>query len=97
MESLPIQAKAITWGKEIYFGISTQCKLEEDSRNILEVGELAFYPPMQAFCIFFGPTPMSSDDRPRAADRVNVFGKINSSLKGLDNVQAGDPIYIDIG
>ncbi len=96
LESLPIRAKAITWGKEIYFSTPPSCDLEKDSRDILEVGELGYYPPMQAFCIFFGPTPISTDEHPRAADFVNVFGKITSSVKELENVRSGDSIFIEI-
>ncbi len=95
LESLPIRAKAITWGEEIYFSIPTSCDLEKDCRDILDVGELCYYPPMQAFCIFFGPTPISTDEHPRAADLVNVFGKITSSIKGLENVRSGDSIFIE--
>jgi len=42
----------------------------------MEIGELAVWPPGQAFCIFFGPTPLSVTDVPVAASSVNPIGKI---------------------
>ncbi|MCK4332217.1 MAG: hypothetical protein KAV40_01415, partial [Thermoplasmatales archaeon] len=54
--ALPIRAKAQRWGGEIYFSIPVSCELEEDSREVLEEGELGYWPSGQAFCIFFGPT-----------------------------------------
>jgi len=55
-DALPIEAKAQRWGGEIYFSIGVRCELEGDSRDVLEEGELGYWPPGRAFCIFFGPT-----------------------------------------
>ena len=72
--ALPIRAKAQRWGGEIYFSIPVSCELEENSREVLEEGELGYWPPGQAFCIFFGPTPASGGDEIRAASAVNIVG-----------------------
>ncbi len=93
-DKLTIESKVNTWGKEIYFSIPVICDLEKDSRSDLEIGELGYYPPMQAFCIFFGTTPMSSDGKPRAADDVNVFGRITSSVEGLNQIISGETVNI---
>ena len=74
--NLPYESSFTSWGNEIYFSIPVHVPLEADAHSTLEVGELAFYPPMSAFCIFFGPTPMSTDGKPQAAGDVNVFGKL---------------------
>lgn len=95
-EEIPISSKIITWGKEIYFSIPVTCDLEKNSRSTLEIGELGYYPPMQAFCIFFGPTPMSSDGKPQAADNVNVFGKIVGSSTDLSEVKTGEIACVSI-
>ncbi len=42
----------------------------------MEVGDLGYWPPGQAFCIFWGPTPASEADEIRPASPVNVFGRI---------------------
>ena len=75
-EALPIQRNANRWGEEIYFEIPVHCKLEENARAEVHVGDLAYWPNMPAFCIFFGPTPVSTSDQPVAASPVNVFGRI---------------------
>ena len=76
LDNLPLESSFTTWGNEIYFSIPVKLPLESDARSTLEIGELGFYPPMSAFCIFFGPTPMSMDGKPQAAGDVNVFGKL---------------------
>lgn len=93
-EQFPINSKINTWGKEIYFSIPVICDLEKNSRSVLEIGELGYYPPMQAFCIFYGPTPMSSNGKPQAADNVNVFGKISGSMDDLHKVISGEKVTI---
>jgi len=65
-EALPIEGRANTWGDEIYFEIPVVAAQASDARAQVEVGELGYWPVGRAFCIFFGPTPVSTDDRPRA-------------------------------
>ncbi|MHC4704315.1 MAG: cyclophilin-like fold protein, partial [Planctomycetota bacterium] len=47
-DALPIRAQAQRWGGEIYFSIPASCELETGSREVLEVGELAYWPPGRA-------------------------------------------------
>ena len=75
-EALPLQRNVNRWGEEIYFEIPVHCELEENSRAEVNVGDLAYWPNMPAFCIFFGPTPVSTSGQPMAASPVNVFGRI---------------------
>ena len=93
--ALPIRAKAQRWGGEIYFNIPVSCELEEDSRDVLEEGELGYWPPEQAFCIFFGPTPASGGDEIRAASAVNIFGRMKGDLLGLWDVPDGAEVCIE--
>ncbi len=69
---LPTEVLAQRWGGEICFSVSTRGELEAGSRDVLEAGELAYWPPGSAFCIFFGPTPSSHGDEIRAASAVNA-------------------------
>ena len=66
-DALPVSARGNRWGDEIYFRVPVDQPQATDARADMEVGEIAFWPPGSAFCIFFGPTPVSRDDRPRAA------------------------------
>ncbi len=93
--ALPIRAKAQRWGGEIYFSIPVSCELEEDSREVLEEGELGYWPPGRAFCIFFGPTPASGGDEIRAASAVNIVGRMKGDLSRLWDVPDGAEVCIE--
>jgi hypothetical protein len=75
-DALPINAQANTWGDEVYFPIPVKHPLESDAREIVQAGELGYWAPGHAFCIFFGPTPASKGDEIRAASAVNVIGAV---------------------
>jgi hypothetical protein len=75
-DSLPIESTCNTWGDEVYFDISTSLALDETAREVVEVGDVGYWPPGTALCIFFGPTPASRGDEIRAASAVNIVGKI---------------------
>lgn len=94
-DALPINAPGNRWGGEIYFAIEVSSALEPDCRDTLSPGELAFWPPGNAFCIFFGPTPASSGDEPRAASAVNIVGNITSDLADLWDIPDGNVITIE--
>ena len=74
-EALPIDGRANTWGDEIYFSIPVRLEMEK-SQATVELGELGYWAPGTAFCIFFGPTPMSRGDEIRPASPVTVFGQV---------------------
>jgi len=93
---LPVEASAQRWGGEIYFSIPVTAELESDSREVLEAGELGFWPTGSAFCIFFGPTPASQGDEIRAASGVNIIGKMKSDWAKLWNVSSGSNIVIKV-
>ena len=92
--ALPIRAKGQRWGGEIYFNIPVSCELEEDSGDVLEKGELGYWPPGTAFCIFFGPTPASGGDEIRAASAVNIVGRMKGDLSGLWDVPNGTEVCV---
>lgn len=94
-EALPIKARGNRWGEEIYFAIPVTAGLEEGSRDVLEAGELGYWPSGNAFCMFFGPTPASQGDEIRAASAVNIIGKITSDLSGLPGVPDGAEVLIE--
>jgi hypothetical protein len=86
--TLPIEGRANVWGDEIYFEIPVIAELEPDARAEVEVGELGYWPVGHAFCIFFGPTPASVDDQPRAASPVNILGRVlgdATQFRGVPN------------
>jgi len=93
--ALPIEADADTWGDEIYFSIPVRDALDADAKEVVELGELAYWPPGSAFCIFFGRTPVSRGDEIRPASAVNPVGKIIGDPRVFRKVRAGDTVVID--
>jgi hypothetical protein len=93
-QALPIEGNANTWGDEIYFSVPVDARLQDPER-IVEIGDLGYWPPGTAFCIFFGPTPMSTGDQIRPASEVDVFGKIDGDAKVLKKVSAGTKVVIE--
>jgi hypothetical protein len=87
--ALPLEGRANTWGDEIYFEIPVTAAQEPDAREVVEVGELGFWPVGNAFCIFFGPTPVSTDERPRAYSPVNIIGRVLGDATQFRAVRGG--------
>lgn len=94
LEMLPIEGSANVWGDEIYFEIPLHAELEPDAREEVEVGDLAYWPAGPAFCIFFGPTPVSRGDEPRAYSPVNVFGQVIGDARQFKSVASGANVRI---
>ena len=92
--ALPITGKANRWGDEIYFSVPVSLE-PENAREVVSLGDLGYWPPGNAFCLFFGPTPMSRGDEIRPASPVNVFGKIIGDAKVLRQVASGAEITIN--
>ncbi len=84
-EALPIESDFNTWGNEIYFSIPVKRDLEKATREV-EVGDLAYWPPGQALCIFYGPTPASTGDKPVPASEVTIVGKVLDDVTRLREV-----------
>ncbi len=86
---LPVEGVANRWGDEIYFEIPVVVSQEPEARADVEVGELGYWPVGHAFCIFFGPTPASTDERPRAYSPVNILGRGLGFEQLIEAINAG--------
>jgi hypothetical protein len=94
-EALPISAPASTWGDEIYFGIPVS-RDEEDGRETVDLGDLAYWAPGSAFCIFFGQTPASrSAGEIRPASPVNVVGRLDGDATAFKAVRSGQQVTLE--
>jgi uncharacterized protein len=93
-DALPIEASGNTWGDEIYFGIGLDVP-PESPREVVEAGDLGYWPPGKAFCIFFGPTPASHGDEIRPASPVNVFGQVTGDATVFKQVRDGARVRIE--
>ena len=94
---LPIKSTVNLWGEEIYFPIPLEILRSPDAREVVEVGEIGYWPEGSAFCIFFGKTPSSRGDEIRAASPVNIFGKIDGDAKVFLGVEGGSQISVTVG
>ncbi len=93
-DALPIEGEANTWGDEIYFQIPVKIEREPDARADVAVGELGYWAPGEAFCIFFGRTPASTGDAPRAASAVNIVGKVTGDATRFKVVRDGERVVV---
>ncbi len=94
-DEVPIEASASTWGDEIYFGIPVHTGSETGAKAEVEVGDIAYWPPGNAFCIFFGPTPASSGEKPVAASPVNLVGKVEGDATVFGAVRSRAKVTIE--
>ena len=92
--ALPLEGQASIWGDEIYFGIPITADEEPGAKEIVEVGTLAYWPSGNAFCIFYGPTPVSRDQRPRAYSPVNILGMVEGDATVFRSVPQGVTIQL---
>ena len=90
---LPISSSVHTWGEEIYFTIPLKVGLEA-GQEIVTSGDLGYWPPGNAFCIFFGPTPASREGEIRAASEVDVFGSLVDDPKVFGKIKDGEVITV---
>ena len=94
-EALPLSGSANVWGDEIYFEIPVSLKEVSDAQQEVEIGTLAYWPPGSGLCVFFGKTPVSTSDKPKAYSPVNILGLVDGDSKVFKIVEAGDQIVID--
>ena len=94
-EALPLSGSVNVWGDEIYFEIPVSLKEVSDAQQEVEVGTLAYWPPGSALCVFFGKTPVSTSDKPKAYSPVNILGLVDGDSTVFKIVEAGDQIVID--
>ena len=96
-QALPLEGSANTWGEEIYFRIPVSQDLEPDAKEVVEVGDLGYWPQGEAFCIFFGATPISGPGEIRPASAVNIVGQLLDDPKKFLSVPPGASVRIERG
>ncbi|MCM8764046.1 MAG: cyclophilin-like fold protein [Candidatus Omnitrophica bacterium] len=93
--ALPLKNTVNLWGQEIYFYIDIHLPLE-DGRDIVNIGDIAYWPDGPAICIFFGPTPASKGNEIKPYSKVNLIGKIDGLfIKNLYNIKSEEEIRME--
>lgn len=94
LDLLPITASTNTWGGEIYFPIGLGVDIEPYSSDVVESGAIAYWPPGDALCIFYGKTPASTPNQIRAASPVTLLGTVNGDETVFESIRSGEEIKI---
>jgi hypothetical protein len=92
----PLEFSMSRWGDEFYGDCGINIELSQDARDIMEIGELALWPSGRALCIFFGPTPASIKDEPRAISPVNPVGRLTDNTECLKELGSSVKVRIDL-
>jgi hypothetical protein len=93
--ALPLHTTFNTWGDEIYFAIPVEATLEDSAQEVVEIGDLGYWPSGNAFCIFFGQTPMSRSGEIRPASAVNVIGKVQGDATQFKAVMGERDVIVE--
>jgi hypothetical protein len=91
--ALPLAGEASRWGDELYFGTDVDVPAE-NARAEVDVGTVAYWPQGNAVCLFWGPTPASEGEEPRAASPVNVVASV-ADVSPLRDVAGGATVRLD--
>ncbi|VAW62370.1 hypothetical protein MNBD_GAMMA11-322 [hydrothermal vent metagenome] len=99
-DALPFASKAQLWGDEIYFETPIMAELEEDARDLVKAGELAFWAEKNCIAIGFGKTPASQpDDKAgeiRLATKASIWAHAITDVTLLKTTKASDFIFIEL-
>lgn len=92
--ALPFEARAQTWGEEVYFTTPLSVKLEPDAKQIVEPGTVCFWTEGNALALPYGRTPISSDERPKLASRCNVVGRLEGDPQRIGKIRSGEKLTV---
>ncbi|MFC1821676.1 cyclophilin-like fold protein [Thermodesulfobacteriota bacterium] len=93
--ALPFKTVFETWGDEIYFTVPVESDLDETAREVVEMGDLGYWPTGKAFCIFFGQTPISQPGEIIPASAVNIIGRVEGDAGRFKEVMEHREVFIE--
>jgi len=94
LAAAPFEARAQTWGEEVYFTTPVSARLEPDARQVVEPGTVCFWTEGDALALPYGRTPISTDERPKLASRCNILGSIDGNPQELAKIRSGDKVTV---
>lgn len=97
-KSIEFSSLISTWGDEIYFKTPIKgIKLEENARDTMEFGEIAYWVEGNSIAIGFGKTPASINKEIRLVSKVNIWAKFDTKNNNIDffkSIQEGSLIKL---
>lgn len=93
--ALPFTSEAQTWGDEVYFDTPVIGKHENDARDVLDPGEVAFWLAGNCIAIPYGPTPVSQGNELRLASAANIWAHVEGSVTHCARVKPGDAVVVE--
>jgi hypothetical protein len=93
--ALPFESRAQTWGEEVYFSTPVSAALEPGAKQVVEPGTACFWTEGKSIALPYGPTPISTDEKPKLADRCNLIGRVKGDPRALAGVHAGDRVRVE--
>jgi hypothetical protein len=95
-EALPLEGEAQRWGDEIYCSVPQVVQELDDAAAVaVQVGDIGYWPPGRALCLFFGLTPSSVPGEIRPASAVNLVGRLSGDPCCLTGVSEGDTLRVE--
>ena len=93
---LPFKSIVKTWGDEIYFEIPIEknIDLESDAKDVINLGEVAYWIDGKSIAIGYGKTPISQNNEIRLAAKTNIWGDAVLDVKELGKIRDGDEVII---
>ena len=95
LDTLPIRSTVQTWGEEVYFSVPVEAQLEDDAKDVVQAGEIAFWVEGNCIAIGFGPTPISRGEEIRLATATNIWADAQDNVRELITVQSQDSVMIE--
>ena len=94
-DSCPLRSITNTWGNEIYFETAIKVTKDKTAKDIINLGEIAYWVEGSSIAIGFGPTPISKADEIRLVTKANIIGKTKSNLSLLGMVKSGEIVIVE--
>ena len=93
---LPFKSIVKTWGDEIYFEIPIEknLDLESNAKDVIDLGEVAYWIDGKCIAIGYGKTPISQNNEIRLAAKTNIWGDAVINIKELNKIKDGDEVII---
>ena len=93
---LPCKSIIKTWGEEIYFEMPIQknLNLDNDAKDVINLGEIAYWIEGKCIAIGYGKTPISQNNEIRLAAKTNIWGDAELNTKKLKNIKDGNEVII---